>query len=129
MLSRLSQREKNMVFLGGFIFIIFIGIQFVFFPIIEKRKNLITTIEKKEITLKKIYLLNQELEKIKNTNIDKKKNLLKRNKNFTLFSFLDKLAKKSNIKENVAYMKPSSHKQENTPFTISYVKVKLESIF
>ncbi|OQY00803.1 MAG: hypothetical protein B6I26_05860 [Desulfobacteraceae bacterium 4572_130] len=129
MLSRFSQREKNMIFLGGFIFIIFISIQFVFFPIIEKKNTYITTIEKKKIILKKICLLNEELEKIKNTNLDKKEILLKRKKDFTLFSFLDKLAQKSNIKKNVAYMKPSSHKQANTPFTISYVKVKLESIF
>jgi len=52
----------------------------------------------------------------------------KREKGFTLFSFLDKLTGKAGIKNHVIYMKPSTSVQKNSPFKISQVEMKLQGL-
>ena len=51
-----------------------------------------------------------------------------REKGFTLFSFLDRLAGESGIKDQISYMKPSKTVQKNSPYKISRVEMKLEAI-
>jgi general secretion pathway protein M len=52
----------------------------------------------------------------------------RRPKGFTLFSFLDRLAGESGIKDRISYMKPSKKAQKNSPYKISRVEMKLEAI-
>ena len=55
--------------------------------------------------------------------------LSQRTKGFTLFSFLDTLAEKSGVKDNVAYMKPSSRTFNDKNYAISMVKIKLDALY
>ena len=52
----------------------------------------------------------------------------KRSKDFTLFSFLDRLAGEVGIKENIAYMKPSTTVQKESAYKILLVEMKLTGI-
>jgi general secretion pathway protein M len=52
----------------------------------------------------------------------------RRDKGFTLFSFLDQLAGQSRIKERVNYMRPSKIEQKNSPLKLSRVEMKLEAV-
>jgi general secretion pathway protein M len=52
----------------------------------------------------------------------------RRSREFTLFSFLDRLAGEVGIKENIAYMKPSTTSQKESPYKISLVEMKLNGI-
>ena len=52
----------------------------------------------------------------------------RRPKGFKLYSFLDRLAGKSGIKDRIIYMKPSKKAQKNSPYKISRVEMKLEAI-
>jgi general secretion pathway protein M len=45
-----------------------------------------------------------------------------------LFSFLDRLAGESGIKDQISYMKPSKTVQKNSPYKISRVEMKLDAI-
>jgi len=51
-----------------------------------------------------------------------------REKAFTLFSFLDRLAGQAGLKDHVVYMKPSTSEQENTRYKRSMVETKLQAL-
>ena len=57
-----------------------------------------------------------------------KSRFAKRQKGFTLFSFLDKLAGETGIKANITYMKPSTSAQKTSPIKLSKVEMKLQTI-
>ncbi len=128
MLSRLSQREQNMVSVAAIFLILFIVIRFTFLPAIDKRQSLSNQIDAKKDILKQMSQLAERYEQIQTSLNAEKLMVMKRDKSFSLFSFLDKLAQQSNVKENVAYMKPSTRKSENGDMTISTVKVKLDGV-
>jgi general secretion pathway protein M len=52
----------------------------------------------------------------------------KRLPGFTLFSFLDKLAGETGVKNRISYMKPSSVAGENSGVKLSKVEMKLQGI-
>jgi general secretion pathway protein M len=45
-----------------------------------------------------------------------------------LFSFLDRVAGQTRLKDRIAYMKPSTATPKNSPFKISTVEMKLQAI-
>jgi general secretion pathway protein M len=51
-----------------------------------------------------------------------------REENFTLFSFLDRLAGESGVKDSITYMKPSTEESEQGNRRLSLVEVKLEAV-
>ncbi|MBU3951277.1 MAG: general secretion pathway protein GspM [Proteobacteria bacterium] len=128
-MGTLSIKDKNVLTAGGILVVIFMAIQFVYLPAVDKREDLkrILSVEKQSLnqirTLQKQYLSLAQ-------NFDLQKDALKnRQKNFSLFSFLDLQAEKSGVKDNIDYMKPFSQELENSPYTISKVKLKLKDVF
>ncbi len=128
MLSRLSQREENMVSIAAIFVILFIVSRFIFLPAIDKRQLLANQIDAKKDVLKQMSELARRYEEIQNYLDAEKLVVMNQDKSFSLFSFLDKLAQQSNVKENVAYMKPSTRKSESGDMTIATVKVKLDGV-
>ncbi len=63
----------------------------------------------------------------KQTNVTKAA-FSRREKSFSLFSYLDKLIGEVGVKENVKYMKPSTSVQKETNVKISSVELKLQAI-
>jgi len=57
-----------------------------------------------------------------------KSRFAKRQKGFTLFSFLDRLAGETGLKDDIIYMKPSTSVQKNSPIKLSKVEMKLQAI-
>jgi len=57
-----------------------------------------------------------------------KRSLARRPKNFSLFSFLDRLVGEIGIKKNISYMKPSTSMQKDTNFKITTVELKIKAI-
>ncbi len=128
MLKKLTKREKYAIYaLSGAIFL-FILIQFVVFPSIDKRKRLKRTLQVKEDALLEMISLKSDYDAIeKRTNLAKV-HFKNREKGFTLFSFLDRLTGKARIKEYVTYMKPSTTVQKNNSFKISQVEMKFKGL-
>jgi len=52
----------------------------------------------------------------------------KREKGFTLFSFMDQLAGQAGIKDRISSMKPTNTVQKNSKYRISRVEIKLDAI-
>jgi len=128
MIKNLTKREKYAVYALSGAILLFILIQFIVFPSIDKRKRLKRALQVKEDDLLEMIALKSDYNAI-----EKRMNLAKvrfenREKGFTLFSFLDSLTGKARIKEYVTYMKPSTTVQKDNSYKISQVEMKLKGL-
>ncbi len=125
----LSKRDINVLIGGGAFLIVFIAVQFIYFPTIEKRDTLKRVLAQKYISIDEMTLLAQQYKNISKNINSKKRSMTRREKEFSLFSFLDSQAQKSGVKENVDYMKPFTKKMEASEYTLVTVKVKLKEVY
>ena len=127
-LKNLNKREKYAVYAASGIIAVFILIQVIISPIITKRERLTRTLQAKTKTLEEMRILQSEYGIIREKAVTYEKRFKARNKDFTLFSFLDRLADKSGIKNHITYMKPSTSAREKSGHKVSKVEMKLQSI-
>ncbi len=128
MVKKLTKREKYAIYALSGAILLFILIQFIVFPSIDKRKRLQRTLQVKEEILLEMITLKSDYDAIeKRTNLAKV-HFENREKSFTLFSFLDRLTGKARIKEYVTYMKPSTTVQKNNLYKISLVEIKFKGL-
>ena len=127
-LKNLNKHQKYVVYAASGLIALFILIQFIISPIINKRERLTRTLQAKTKTLEEMHILQSEYDIIREKAVTYKKRFEARNKDFTLFSFLDRLADKSGIKNHITYMKPSTSAREKSGYKVSKVEMKLQSI-
>ena len=123
----LGRREKLLVWLSVCAVAIFFLLQFIIFPVLEKKSFLERGVKAKEAGLREILKLRDEYETYKKDTYGIQDILGKRKKGFTLFSFLEKAAGEAGVKSHIKYMKPSASKGTGT-FKESMVEMKLEGI-
>lgn len=128
MLSALSNRERDILSVASVIIMLFLMLHFIFLPAIERRQSLVKQLNAKQEALKEMAEFEKRYTDIKHSVEEEKRVAMRRDRSFTLFSFIDRLAQESNVKDNVAYMKPSTRKSENGDILFSSVKVKLDGI-
>jgi general secretion pathway protein M len=131
MALKINNREKYALMAGGAVLVVFVLVQFVIFPFLDKRARLKRQLGEKSKTLEEMINLKTEYDTIKKQVDMLNVRFAKRKRNFTLFSFLEKLAGQAHVKENITYMKPSTTTQINDKFKvykISMVEMKLQSI-
>jgi len=100
---------------------------FVFSPLLESRKYLQNSIEKKDIELQEMYALQQEYNKLRLQSGDISSLLAKRTKDFTLFSYIEQQATRAKVKRNIKYLKPSKVAREGE-LQESRVDVKMQRL-
>lgn len=127
-LNRLSRRERYAVYAAATFVLLFIIIEFIITPIMERRSRLETAIRQKQAILADMQTMKLEYESLKDENERFKRNFSDRPRGFTLFSFLDQLAGEAGIKDSIAYMKPSKSRPKNSPYNLSMVELKLQEI-
>ncbi len=128
MAIQLGRREKKSLYiLAGFL-IIYSIFNYIIAPVYDSRIKSIKNLKDKAADLNKMVALNAEYKSLKKQTDLSNKQIQKRDKNFTLFSFLDGLAGKANIKDNISYMKHSESEQKETNLKLSIVEMKLQSI-
>jgi len=128
MLRKLSKREKYGVFAATGAICLFIAVQFVLFPVLDNRERLKTTLKARTRVLEDMQRLQAEYQRITQRTAYMKKRFAGRGRGFTLFSFLDKLARDTGVKDNIAYMKPSSTVHKTGDFKVSTIEMKLQSV-
>ncbi len=121
-LKNLSTRERYGVYLATVAVSIFIVIQLMVFPVLDKRKSLKKQLKAKTAELEQMIALKAEYDAIKGKSKSFDRRTKKRKKGVTLFSYLDDLAGKAGVKDNISSMKPSSSDK------ISRVEVELQAI-
>lgn len=125
---QLNIREKITVSAALLLIGILMVAEWGVFPVIRHRKSLDQAIHAKAIELEEMIglqkihaLLKQDVEGIRSR-------LAQREKNFSLFSYLDHSAGNAGIKERIAYMKPSGSDIQRSDFKVFQVEMKLQSI-
>jgi len=114
-------------FVAGFFVCLFVIARLIVIPFLEKRDRLERAVQAKTKTLNEMIALKAEYDNLKRET-ELSENLFAKKKGFTLFSFLDKLAGETGIKERIKYMKPSKSDKKDSKFKQSQVEMKLQGI-
>ncbi len=128
MTKNLTRREKYSLYAVSGIICVFIIMQFIVFPVFDKRRRLERTLQVKTKILQQMIALKSEYDAVMRRTDLSKVHFENREKGFTLFSFLDKLSGKAGIKDRITYMKPSTTVQKNSPYKTSRVEMKLRGL-
>ncbi len=127
-MMRLSTREKTILCMGGIFLLLLFALKGILLPAMAERERLEKRVMAGTKMLQEMADMQARYQRMgaipqgRHTGIP-------REKGFTLFSFLDQLARKSGVKENIVHMKPDSRSQDQGAYTISMVKVKLDSLY
>jgi general secretion pathway protein M len=124
----LNKREKIAVTGAAVFLTLFIIIQFIVIPVYEKREALMQQVSIKKDNILDMKILRSEYVIMKEKLESSQQGLKKRPANFTLFSFLDRLAGDTGLKDHIAYMKPSTSIKEDSGLKISRVELKLQEV-
>ena len=124
---KLAKREKYLILSAGCLITAFILFQLLIFPYFDNRERLKRGITAKEEGLRQIIALQVEYQTLKRNSLKIEDMLSKREKGFTLFSFLERAANEAKVKDHIKYMKPSTGKLTGS-FKESMVEMKLETI-
>ena len=128
MALKLSQRDQYALYLGAGIVFLFVLIQFLVMPIMDKQKRLQRILAAKTESLEKMLALKSEYNTALKKAAVSKNRFVNRAKDFTLFAFLDTLAGETGLKDKIIYMKPSTTLAKNKSHKTSVVEMKLQGI-
>ena len=124
--KNLSAKDKKTLKAGGIIAALLFFIAIVLIPLKDKERSYSKKIMAKQKTAEKVARMSARYELLKGR-FDNIKNSVKNEKtDFTLFSFLDSSASKSELKDNIKGMKPSVQSRDD--YTESTVTVELEDV-
>ncbi len=128
-MNTLSTREKFIVITGIAVVLVFLALQFVFFPLMDRKKELKRILTIEQDGLNQMATLRDQYLKITRGMDRQSSNLSDRPADFTLFSFLDSRAEASGVKKNIDYMRPFTQAAEDGSFQISRVRLKLKNLY
>lgn len=127
-LNKLNHREKVAVLGGGIALVIFLVLQIGIFPLMEQKKQALRNQALKQEELKSVQRLSRRYQTTQAQIADWRQQVERRSQGFSLFAFMEKLAKE--VEADIAYMKPSRtpSENENFPYAISKVEIKIQGI-
>ena len=128
MAINLNKREKIGVAAAAAAIAIFVVLQFLVFPLFEKNDQLSRALAARQEDLEKMRLLQSEYRQTARDANQAQQFLNRRERGFTLFSFLETLAGRTNVKSHIAYMRPTTVPQKDSPYRLSMVEMKLQDI-
>lgn len=127
-LKKLNRREKYIICAAACLLGLLIIANFVIRPFFENQKQLERNLQTKKAELEQMHALQAEYNLLQGKMQQSEVRFGKREKGFTLFSFLDQLAGRTGIKDRISYMKPSKTAPKNSNYKISRVEMKLNAI-
>ena len=123
----LSKRDRFALIIGGSLLLVFIVAQFMVFPLIDKRKRLRKTISSRQHAVQEMREMQLQYGQLDEQSNGLEQQLSQRSPSFSLFSFLEKMATQSKIKDHITYMKPSTVTGDGTLRQVM-VEMKLQTI-
>lgn len=124
----LNRREKLSVALAAAGLVVFCGLQWGLFPLLDKSERLDRALAVKQAALVELLRLKAEVQTLNRQVEASKAQAARRDPQFTLFSFLDQLAGRTGIKDKVAYMKPSTTTAKSGGQKIAVVEMKIQAL-
>lgn len=128
MAINLNKREKYYVSIAAGFVALFVIMQFVVFPLMDKRNRLRRTVSVNAERLEEMRSLEKEYLTLSAQADLAQTQLNQREAGFSLFSFLDGLVSKIGLKDRISYMKPSSTNTQDARFKLSTVEMKFQAI-
>ena len=126
--KNLNKRERYGVILAAGVIGIFLFAIFIVEPFLNRTDKMKENLQTKALMLEQMQNLQSEYAALTQSEKTSKSRFRSRPKGFKLYSFLDRLAGESGIKDRIIYMKPTKTVQKNSPYKISRVEMKLEAI-
>jgi general secretion pathway protein M len=127
-IKQMSNREKYFV---GFAVVIIVGVvlyQFVYAPFVDGKRSKVNQIATKRGQLEEMVAMQGEFRALREKTQSVQRMAGDKDKGFTLFSFLEKLAGNTGVKDKISYMKPSTSVQKETQVALSLVEMKLQGV-
>jgi general secretion pathway protein M len=124
----LSRREKFSLEAGAIVLVIFCGLLWGLFPLLDRSERLGRTIAAKSAVFAELDGLKAEVQALNLQVEASQAQLAKRDPQFTLFSYLDQLAGRTGIKDKIAYMKPSTGTAKEGGQKIAVVELKIQAL-
>ena len=126
--KNLNKRERLGTMLATGVIAFFLITVFIVEPFLGRAANVRNSLKTKAAMLAEMQQWQSEYVALTQQTKISKSRFQRRQKGFTLFSFLDRLAGTSGIKDRISYMKPSKTVQKDSPYKISRVEMKVEAI-
>jgi len=123
----LTRKDRRALLVGIAALVVFLLVQFVFFPLLDKRKRLERGIQRQEKRLVQLQELQSRYEQLNRQNNSLEQRVARRAEDFSLFSFLEKMAAAAEVKDNIVYMKPSDAVGEGAVQQVM-VEMKLKAV-
>lgn len=125
---KLSKREKIAVFGTVAVIAVFILVQAVIAPVFEKRDILRKRLVARQTVYADVLKVQDEYRAMQHYAETSSSRFESRPADFTLFSFLDRLAGETGVKTNISYMRPSSATAGDSGLKLSRVELKLQDV-
>ncbi len=126
-MMELAKREKIALVIGGASLFLFVLVQFIVFPFMDKRQKLTKGNITKEKAVVQMHEMAERYNEMSEKNNSLAEMLAMRVVGFSLFSFLEKNAAEAEVKGHIAYMKPSEV-LGNELLEQSLVEMKLQAV-
>ncbi len=124
---QLNQREKIAVGIAGSALLLFAVLQFLVFPLMDKRTRLVKGLAVKEKAIREMRSMQERFRALSSQSGSIAETLARREEGFSLFSFLEQSADDSAVKDQIAHMRPSES-PEGELFQQSRVEMKLQAV-
>lgn len=124
---QLAKRDKIALGIGGSVVLLFVLLQFILFPLLDKRERLEKGISVREKAIVQMRDMQVQYQVLHQQNNSLTRRLSARSPGFSLFSFLEKMAAQTEVKQSIAYMKPSDSVGDG-PIKQIMVEMKLQGI-
>ena len=126
--KNLNKRERNGIMLAAAVMVIFLMAVLVVEPLMSRTAARKSSLQTKAGMLGEMQRFISEYNALNQQATVSKSYFQGRQKGFSLYSFMDRLAGESGIKDQITRMKPTKTVQKNSPYKISRVEMKLEAI-
>ncbi len=124
----LNRRERYLVITAAVVVFVFLGLRLVVLPLSGQKEQLNRQLAEKREVYREIVSLAREYQAVVQKTRGDKVGLRNRQKGFTLFSFLDRLAGEAGVKPHITYMKPSTTDASSGDYQLSQVEMKLDAV-
>ena len=125
---QINKRERLSIGFAALLILGALAYQFAIEPFLNTADIQRRQLKVKKQALREIRQMGREYDQLLNKNKTLKSIYARRDKGFTLFAFLEKLAVKSKVNTHIDYMKPSSTVDKKAGVTLSVVEMKLKGI-
>ncbi len=126
-MRQLSQKDRRALIICAVALLLFALIQFVLFPLMDERKQLLQGIASREKALLDMRVMQQEIRQASSQSSGLSERVAQRSPSFSLFSFLEQKGEQAQVKENILYIKPSNTEEEGRLRQVA-VEMKLQGV-